>query len=45
LRLPKDVGDREGLAEGTIVSLTIKNGELRSVFLRPDERISQTIYQ
>lgn len=35
LRLPKDICDKEGFAEGTLVSLTIKNGGIQSTFIRP----------
>ena len=35
LRLPKDICDKEGFAEGTLVSLTIKDGGIQSTFIRP----------
>ena len=35
LRLPKDICDKEGFAEGTLVSLTIKHGGIQSTFIRP----------
>ncbi len=38
LRLPKDVCDQEGFAEGTLVSLTIKNGGIQSSFIRPPSK-------
>lgn len=42
LRLPKDTCDREGFAEGTLVSLTIKNGELRSSFILPNKKAKES---
>ena len=35
LRLPKDTCDREGFAEGTLVSLTIKDGGIKAHFILP----------
>lgn len=35
LRLPKEICDKEGFAEGTLVSLTVKNGGIQSSFVRP----------
>jgi hypothetical protein len=34
LRLPKDICDKEGFAEGTLVSLTIKDGGIQSSFIQ-----------
>lgn len=34
LRLPKELCDKEGLSEGTLVSLTVKNGGIQSSFIR-----------
>jgi len=34
LRLPKDICDKEGFSEGTLVSLTIKDGGIRSTFIQ-----------
>ena len=35
LRLPKEICDKEGFAEGTLVSLTVKDGGIQSSFIRP----------
>ncbi len=35
LKLPKEVCDREGFAEGTLVSLTIRNGAIQSSYIKP----------
>ena len=35
MRLPKEVCRREGLAENTLVSLTIKNGGIQTKFIAP----------
>lgn len=34
LRLPKDICDKEGFSEGTLVSLTIKDGGIQSSFIQ-----------
>ncbi len=43
LRLPKDICDKEGFAEGTLVSLTIKDGGIQSTFIRPPSKRLQEI--
>lgn len=43
LRLPKQVCDREGFAEGTLVSLTIKNSGIDARFIRPPSKKIQEI--
>jgi hypothetical protein len=43
LRLPKQVCDREGFAEGTLVSLTIKNSGIDARFIRPPSKEIQEI--
>ena len=35
MRLPKEICQREGLAEGTLVSMTIKNGGIQAKFISP----------
>ncbi len=45
LRLPKDICDKEGFAEGTLVSLTIKDGGIQSTFIRPPANKLQEISQ
>ncbi len=49
LRLPKEICDIEGFAEGTLVSLTVKNGGIQSSFIRPPsdkvQEISQTVLE
>ena len=43
LRLPKDICDQEGFAEGTLVSLTIKDGGIQSTFIRPPSKKLQEV--
>ncbi len=38
LRLPKQVCDREGFADGTLVSLTIKASGIDAKFIRPPSK-------
>jgi hypothetical protein len=45
LRLPKEICDQEGFAEGTLVSLTVKNGGIQSSFIRPPSNKLQEISQ
>lgn len=35
MRLPKEICEREGLAENTLVSMTIKNGGIQTKFIAP----------
>lgn len=35
MRLPDEVCDREGLANGTLISLTIKDGGIQTKFIPP----------
>lgn len=35
MRLPKEVCRREGLAENTLVSMTIRNGGIQTKFIAP----------
>ncbi len=43
LRLPKQVCDREGFADGTLISLTIKAGGIDTRFIRPPSKKLQEI--
>ncbi len=43
MRLPKEVCQREGFADGTLVSLTVKNGGIQSSFIRPPSNTLQDI--
>jgi hypothetical protein len=43
LRLPKEICDREGFADGTLVSLTIKNSGINAKFIRPPSKEIQEI--
>jgi hypothetical protein len=43
LRLPKDICDKEGFADGTLVSLTIKDGGIQSTCIRPPRESLQEI--
>ncbi len=38
LRLPNDICDREGFAEGTLVSLTVKDGGIQTSFIQPPSK-------
>ena len=35
MKLPKEICQREGLAEGTLVSMTIKNSGIQAKFIAP----------
>ncbi|HXG83149.1 MAG TPA: hypothetical protein VNI84_03890 [Pyrinomonadaceae bacterium] len=35
MKLPKEVCDREGFADETMVSLTIRNGAIQSSYIKP----------
>jgi len=35
MRLPKEVCAREGLADGTLISLTVKDGGIQTKFISP----------
>lgn len=39
LEVPSEVCEREGLAEGTLVSLTFKDGAIQSSYIRPTKEI------
>jgi len=43
LELPVEVCEREGFAEGTLVSLTIKNSSIEARFVRPPSKKLQDI--
>ena len=43
LKLPDEVCRREGVAEGTLVSLTIKNNGIQAEFIRPPSKNLQEI--
>ena len=45
LRLPDEVCRREGLAEGPLISLTIRNGEIQTTIIRPPALELQQIGQ
>jgi hypothetical protein len=40
MKLPKEVYHREGLAEGTLVSLTVRNGGIQSSFIKPKPELA-----
>lgn len=42
LELPAEVCAEEGYAEGTMVSLTFKNGTIQSSFIRPTQRAKES---
>lgn len=42
MRLPREICQREGLAEGTLVSMTVKDGGIRTKFVSPPaEKLSE----
>jgi len=43
LEVPAEVCRKEGFAEGTMVSLTIKNSEIQASFIRPPSEKIQDI--
>ncbi len=43
MRLPKEICEREGLAENTLVSMTIKNGGIQTKFIAPPSEKLQEI--
>jgi hypothetical protein len=42
LELPEEICSREGFAEGTLASLTIRNGAIRGEFIRPTENAKRS---
>lgn len=45
LKLPAELYRQEGVAEGTMVGLTIKNGGILTAFIRPPSEKLQAISQ
>lgn len=43
LEVPAEVCHKEGFAEGTLVSLTIKNGGIQASFIKPPSKKLQEI--
>ena len=43
LELPAEICQKEGFAEGTLVSLTIKNSGIQASFIRPPSKKIQEI--
>ena len=42
LELPEELCSREGLANGTLASLTVKDGAIQGTFIRPTEKARQS---
>lgn len=42
LELPEEICSREGLAAGTLASLTIKDGAIQGSFIRPTDKAKQS---
>ena len=42
LELPEEICSREGFAEGTLASLTIKDGAIRGTFIHPTEKAKES---
>ena len=38
MRLPKSICEREGLAENTLISLTVKDGGIQTKFIAPPSK-------
>ncbi len=43
LELPVEICEKEGFAEGTLISLTIKNSGIQASFIRPPSKKLQEI--
>jgi hypothetical protein len=43
LEVPKEVCDREGFAEGTLVSLTLSNNSISAKYLKPKKEIDDFV--
>lgn len=42
LELPAEICSREGFAEGTLASLTVKNGAIQGTFIHPTQKAKQS---
>lgn len=42
LELPAEICSREGFAEGTLASLTFKDGAIEGTFIRPTQKAKQS---
>ena len=42
LELPEEICSREGFAEGTLASLTIKNGAINGTFIHPSRKAQES---
>jgi hypothetical protein len=42
LKLPAEVCDREGYAEGTMISLTVKNSEIQTTIIQRTEKSKES---
>lgn len=42
LELPSEICKREGFADGTLASLTVKNGVIQGTFIHPTQRAKQS---
>ena len=42
LELPEELCSREGLAKGTLASLTVKNGAINGTFIHPSQKAKQS---
>ena len=43
LELPKEICDKEGFAEGTLVSLTLSSNSISGKYLRPSREIEKFV--
>jgi hypothetical protein len=42
LELPEELCSREGLAKGTLASLTVKDGAIHGTFIRPSKQTQES---
>jgi hypothetical protein len=42
MELPEELCSREGFANGTLASLTVKNGAIRGTFIHPSQRAKES---
>ena len=42
LELPEELCSREGLAKGTLASLTVKDGAIHGTFIRPNSQTQES---
>ncbi len=43
LEVPPEVCEKEGFADGTLISLTLKNDSISGIYLKPDKAIDDFV--